>query len=182
MNKRQYKGDVEKLRSPERIKMLEIERVVELCLEQLFITKVLDVGCGSGLFAEAFALRNLNVTGIDKNPRMVKTAADMVLNAQFQEGTAEQLPFPDRSFDLVFLGHLLHESDAPLLALKEACRVATSRIAVLEWPYREENTGPPLAHRLSHDTIKKQAKTAGCLIQKKIELEHGVLYRMQPGN
>ncbi|MBN1759411.1 MAG: class I SAM-dependent methyltransferase [Chitinispirillaceae bacterium] len=180
MDERVYKGDITKLRAPERVKMLDLERVVELCLEQIFITRVLDVGCGSGIFAEAFALRNLNVTGIDKNPRMVKASSDMVLNARFQEGTAEQLPFPDKSFDLVFLGHVLHESDDPLLVLQEANRIATSRIAVLEWPYREETAGPPLSHRLSHDTIKKYARNAGCISIKKTELDHMVLYRMQP--
>jgi ubiquinone/menaquinone biosynthesis C-methylase UbiE len=180
MDERVYKGEIAKLRSPERIKMLDLERVVELCLEQLFITKVLDVGCGSGVFTEAFALRNLEVTGIDKNPRMVKTASDMVLNARFQEGTAEQLPFADNSFDLVFLGHVLHESDDPLLVLQEAHRTGASRVAVLEWPYRDEPVGPPIAHRIAHETIKKYAKKAGFTSVKKTDLDHMVLYRMQP--
>lgn len=180
MDERAYKGEIAKLRAPERLKLLEVERVVELCLEQIFITKVLDVGCGSGLFAEAFALRNLNVTGIDKNPRMIKAASDMVLNARFQEGNAELLPFPDKSFDLIFLGHMLHESDDPLLVLQEAKRVATSRVAILEWPCREEPVGPPLTHRINHENIKKHARNAGLIGLKKTVLEHMVIYRMQP--
>lgn len=180
MDDRVYRGEIPNLRSPERLKILEVERVVELCMEQIFITKVLDVGCGSGLFSEAFALRNLNVIGIDKNLHMVKVASDMVLNAHFQEGNAEQLPFADNSFDLVFLGHVLHESNDPHLVLQEAGRVATSRVAILEWPFREESLGPPLAHRLNYETIKKHARNAGLTAIKKTELEYMVVYRMQP--
>ncbi|MBN1576874.1 MAG: class I SAM-dependent methyltransferase [Chitinispirillaceae bacterium] len=181
MQKRIDKSEIEQLRSPKRVTMLEVERVVELCLEQLFITRVLDVGAGSGLFADAFALRNLEVTGIDKNPSMVKTASDLVLNARFREASAEMLPFADRSFDLVFIAHVLHESDDPLLILKEAKRVAVSRVAILEWPYRSENKGPPLEKRFEPDKIKKLARLAGLTAVKKIDLEFMVFYRMKPG-
>ena len=132
------------------------------------------------MFAEAFALRNLEVTGIDKNPAMIKIASDLVLNARFRESSAEILPFPDKSFDLVFLGHVLHESDDPLCILKEARRVATARVAILEWPYRSENIGPPLEHRLEPDTIKKLARPAGMTVIKKTDLDFMVLYRMKP--
>lgn len=180
MQDRTFKGDINRLRSPQRVKILEIERVVELCLETLFVTKILDVGSGSGLFAEAFALRNLDVTGVDKNPQMVKAASDMVLDAHFREGTAEKLPFPSDSFDLVFLGHILHESNDPVAVLQEAARVATLRVAVLEWPYIEEKEGPSLEHRLEADTIKKMARKAGLTVFKKNKLEHMVLFRMKP--
>ena len=179
MNKRIYKGNIHQLRSPERLKMLEVERVVELCLEKLFITKVLDIGSGSGIFAEAFALRNLNVTGIDKNPLMVKAASDLVLNARFQKATAEKLPFQRNTFDLVFLAHVLHESEEPFLVLKGARRVATSRVAVLEWPYRSEETGPPLNHRLEPNRIRKLAHRAGLIELRRTNLEFMNLYRMK---
>jgi len=159
---------------------LEIERVVELCLETLFVTKILDVGSGSGLFAEAFALRNLEVMGIDKNPQMIKTAMDTVLDAHFREASAEKLPFQDNSYDLVFLGHLLHESNDPLAVLQEAARVAVLRVAVLEWPYLEEEDGPPLEHRIKSEEIVKLARKAGLTDVKKYKLEHMILYRMRP--
>jgi len=180
MQDRTFKGDINKLRSPQRVKMLEIERVVELCLETLFVTRVLDVGSGSGLFAEAFALRNLEVMGIDKNPQFIKTAADTVLDARFREASAEKLPFQDKSYDLVFLGHLLHESNDPLAVLQEAARVAVLRVAVLEWPYLEEESGPPLEHRMKSEDIVKLARKAGLTDVKKIKMEHMILYRMRP--
>ena len=175
-----YRGEIGRLRSPERVKILEAERVVELCLEQLFVTRVLDVGTGSGLFAEAFALRNLEVTGVDKNPAMIKTVSAKILKASFREASAEMLPFADRSFDLVFLGHMLHESDDPLLVLQEARRVAAARVAILEWPFRSEDRGPPLSHRLEPDEIKRLSRRAGLTSLKKTDLDFMVLYRMKP--
>ncbi|MDO5576426.1 MAG: class I SAM-dependent methyltransferase, partial [Fibrobacter sp.] len=97
-----FDGDIHALRAPERLKKLEVERVVELSLEQLFVTKVLDIGTGTGVFAESFSLRNINVTGIDTNPNMLSAASKLVTNVDFKEAPAEKLPFDDKSFDIVF--------------------------------------------------------------------------------
>lgn len=180
MDKRQHKKIIEKLHTPEQLQLLEVERVVELSLEKLFVTKVLDIGSETGIFAEAFALRKLNVVGIDKNPAMIQAASALVHSCRFQEATAEALPFANKSFDLLFLGNILHESDNPLLALKEAQRVATSRVTVLEWPYRQENAGPPLSHRIKPKMVEKFASRAGMVNFEKVDLSCMVLYRMQP--
>ena len=95
---------------------------------------VLDVGTGTGLFAESFSERGLEVSGLDANPEMLVAAHQFVPKGIFREGTAEALPYPDSSFDLVFLGLVLHESDEPLKTLKEARRVARKRVCILEWP------------------------------------------------
>jgi ubiquinone/menaquinone biosynthesis C-methylase UbiE len=179
MSNKIYKGTPEQLRLPERIARLDIERVSELCLEGIYVTKMLDVGTGSGVFAEAFALRNINVTGIDSSSEMVAMASKQVPDAVFKEGTAESLPFKNKSFDLVFLGTVLHESDDPVLALKEAKRVATSRVAVLEWPYIDEPFGPPLSHRLLPETVREFALKAGLDKFEVIPLSHTVLYRIE---
>lgn len=179
-NERTFKGTIEKLNSPERRAMLEVERVVELCLEQLYVTKVLDIGCGSGIFAEAFALRNITVVGIDSNPEMVTFAKDHVTDASFREASAESLPFADKSFDIVFMGHLLHESDAPGSVLAEARRVAKYRVAILEWPHRTEAFGPPLDHRMEAEAIKRLAHKAKFIQFQKFELQHMAFYRMTP--
>ena len=55
MHERRFTGDVERLRAPERIARLEVDRVVNLCLEGTRVDNVLDVGTGSGIFAEAFS-------------------------------------------------------------------------------------------------------------------------------
>ena len=48
MHEKRFDGKVERLRSPERVQRLEVDRVVDLCLEGDEIRDVLDVGTGWG--------------------------------------------------------------------------------------------------------------------------------------
>lgn len=67
--------------------------------------RVLDVATGSGNTALAAARRFCDVTGADYVPALLEAArrraAADELPVTFQEGDAEQLPFPDASFDVV---------------------------------------------------------------------------------
>ena len=166
------------LHAPDRVKLLEVERVTKLCLEAFVARTVLDVGTGTGLFAEAFAAQGLEVTGIDANPEMIGAALSYVPQGHFQEALAESIPFADNEFDLVFLGLVLHETDDSLKALQEARRVARLGVAVLEWPYREEDHGPPLAHRLKPETVTSLAQTVGFQNIDTLALTQMVLYRL----
>ena len=179
MHERRFNREVERLRDPERIARMEVERVVNLALENLKEGQmVLDVGTGSGLFAEQFAAKRLNVTGLDVNPEMLPAAQQYVPSGTFQEGVAEKLPFLDGSFDLVFMGLLLHETDDLLAALREAHRVTLQRLAILEWPDEEQTFGPPREHRLAYEKIAAVAKQAGFKEVEQIRLENMVLYRL----
>lgn len=145
---RRFPLGADKLRTPERLAILQLGRVILLCGEGVRLASTLDVGTGTGVFAEAFAGASLRVAGIDPNAGFLDVARHLVPKGEFAEGVAEKLPFADGSFDLVFLGQVLHETDDPAEALREARRVALKRVALLEWPYRAEESGPPLAHRM----------------------------------
>jgi ubiquinone/menaquinone biosynthesis C-methylase UbiE len=137
----------------------------------------LDVGTGSGLFAEAFAAAGLAVTGIDTNPDMLLAAREFVPSARMVQATFEELPFDDASFDIVFLGHVLHETDDLLQALEEARRVARLRVCVLEWPFIGEEQGPPLHHRLDPDDVLLAAAASGFTQVERITLGHMEYFR-----
>lgn len=66
---------------------------------------VLDVATGSGNAAMVAARRGATVTGLDLTPELLHAArrrADTEgLRIEFVEGDAEELPFPDGSFDCV---------------------------------------------------------------------------------
>jgi ubiquinone/menaquinone biosynthesis C-methylase UbiE len=176
MHEKQFDGSIERLRFPERVARLEVERVTGLCLEAGNFKTVLDVGVGSGLFSEAFYQRGLKVSGVDINPHMLPAARQFVPQGNFQEASAELLPFPDVMFDLVFMGLVLHESDEPLKALQEARRVARKRVCILEWPYLQSEFGPPLAHRLNSADITDMAQKAGFTHLENIQLTHLSFY------
>lgn len=180
MHERRFNREIERLRDPDRIARLEVARVVDLALEGLKdVRTVLDVGTGSGLFAEQFVSKGLQVTGLDANPEMIPAARQYVPSGIFQVGIAEKQPFSDGSFDLVFMGLLLHETDDLLVALREAHRVAFQRLAILEWPDEEQTFGPPREHRLSFEKITALALEAGFSEVDGLRMESLVLYRMK---
>lgn len=168
-----YGGTAEGLRSPQRLALLEVRRVVDFCLGGAAVASVLDVGVGSGVFAEEFDKRGLRVTGVDVNPEMIEAAHRYVPQGTFLEAPADVLPFADGAFDLVYLGHVLHEVPNPVRALTEARRVARVRVAVLEWPYVAGEFGPPLEHRLRDEAIQGFAHDAGFE-----QIEHHMLAHM----
>lgn len=178
MSDRQFHGDPDRLRDPARLARLEVDRVIDLCLDGIAVEAVLDVGTGTGIVAEGFDRRGLRVTGIDVNPHMVTIAQQHVPGGQFIEAAADSLPFEDGAFDLVFLGHVLHEVNDPARVLGEARRAARARVAVLEWPYLDENLGPPIEHRLRDEAIAELGIHAGFQKVERLPLAHMVLYRL----
>ncbi len=89
---------------------------------------VLDVATGTGNTALAFAPLVTRVTGVDMSPKMleqsrIRANTENILNAEFTEGDAENLPFPDSSFSLVTSRHAPHHfHDVPKF-LSEVTRV-----------------------------------------------------------
>ncbi len=177
-HERRFHGDADRLRSPERIALLEIDRVVALSLEEAHVSRLLDVGTGTGVFAEAFTAKGVEVSAVDTNPKLLEKAKSLVPAVTFKAGQAEDLPFGNSSFDLAFLGHVLHETDDPVKALQEARRVSTVRVVILEWPYVDEEHGPPLAHRVAPETMLAMAARAGLGEVEHLRLTHMDLYRM----
>jgi ubiquinone/menaquinone biosynthesis C-methylase UbiE len=77
--------------------------------------RVLDVGCGTGTLALAVAERlgpGGEAIGVDASAEMVSRAARKSrrthVNARFQVAAAQQLPFPDASFDAAASTLVLH--------------------------------------------------------------------------
>jgi arsenite methyltransferase len=83
--------------------------------------RILDVGCGPGLFAEAIAVHGATVTGVDSSPAMVAAAA--VRGVTAVEGDAEDLPFAEETFDAACLVQVLEYVDDPVSVISEAARV-----------------------------------------------------------
>lgn len=179
MKKNKFDEKVLKLRRADRIEQLEIQRVVDLCLEQCPVNRLLDVGTGSGLFAEEFAARGLWAVGIDPDADMIAAARYYVAGVDFLVTPAEWLPFEDNTFDAVFMGMVLHETAEPDKALQEARRVSQNRVAVLEWPYPQPTEPAPAARRFKPQELKDMAHKAGYRKISFLHLTHMVLYLLQ---
>lgn len=78
--------------------------------------KVLDVGCGTGFISQLYP--NFDITGIDISDGMLSHNSYTCIKA-----SAEDIPFPENTFDFVVCRSLLHHLDNPGTGLKEAFRV-----------------------------------------------------------
>jgi ubiquinone/menaquinone biosynthesis C-methylase UbiE len=96
---------------------------------------VLDIGCGAGvdsIIAARLVGPTGAVTGIDLVPEMLARARENVrqagvANVTFQESSAEQLPFPDHSFDVVISNGVFNLVVDKAKALGEVFRVLKLR-------------------------------------------------------
>jgi ubiquinone/menaquinone biosynthesis C-methylase UbiE len=89
--------------------------------------RVLDVACGTGNTAIPLAQRGCIVTGVDIAPNLLVQARERAaaegLSIQFDEGDAEQLPYPDASFDAVVTMFGAMFAPRPELVASELARV-----------------------------------------------------------
>lgn len=100
---------------------------------------VLDVACGAGNTAIAAARRFGKTTGLDYVPELLDHARERakaeLVDANWVEGDAQELPFPDASFDLVMSTFGVMFAPDQQRAASELLRVCRpgGRIALANW-------------------------------------------------
>ena len=92
-------------------------------------TRVLDVACGAGQIAIPMSRAGVKVTGVDIATNLIEQARTRAqaenLDARFEEGDAEMLPYDDSSFDIVvsLIGAMFAPRPELVAAeLKRVCR------------------------------------------------------------
>lgn len=81
--------------------------------------RVLDVGCGTGNLLRATGKRHraVELAGVDPDLKMLARAESKIrragLTARLDRGFAQELAFPDGSFDVVFSSLMLHHLETP---------------------------------------------------------------------
>ena len=118
----------------------------EVVLQEIAVganTSVLDIGCGSGIFCEMAAKRGAQVSGLDASEPLLVIARERVQTGDFRTGEMEELPYADRSFDVVTGFSSFQFAANPVNALREASRVSrtgTVVIAVFGKPEESQST------------------------------------------
>lgn len=89
--------------------------------------RVLDVGCGGGYSCEFLARRGARVWGLDRSAACIEAARNHArsegLSIDYQTGTAERLPYPSGSFDVVTCLDVLEHVVSPARTVAECARV-----------------------------------------------------------
>lgn len=103
--------------------------------------KILDIGCGKAFLLHEFtqAVPGVEVAGLDISEYGIEHAKDEV-RPFLKPGTADDLPWPDNSFDFVYSINTFHNLRAPELqrALREMERVGTGKAWLCVESYRNE--------------------------------------------
>jgi 2-polyprenyl-3-methyl-5-hydroxy-6-metoxy-1,4-benzoquinol methylase len=84
--------------------------------------KLLDVGCGEGLFLELAREDGWDVAGTEISPFAVKHGRER-LDLNILHGELIDIGFPDKIFDAITLWHVLEHTTNPLVLLKEIRRI-----------------------------------------------------------
>lgn len=129
--------------------------------------RVLDVGCGAGVFLGMVSEQGAEPHGVDSASELLELARDRVPDADLREGDMEALPFASDAFDLVTGFTSFFLCPDIVVALREAGRVARpgSPVFIQAWgdPQRCQLEGtkaivrpffpPPPTQRRSHPPL-----------------------------
>jgi len=114
-------------------------RAIETALENIIASlmdlqpglRVLDIGCGTGNHLLLLSRLGLDVSGVDASSFMIEEARKRLGNrCNLRTCRAEDLPFEDNEFDLVFIINTLEFVGDQLQVLKEAGRVASRQVFI----------------------------------------------------
>jgi len=117
-------------------------------------SKVLDVACGTGKQAFAFAAEGHDVTGIDITRAMLEVAVrkNKRPNLRFEEGDATRLPYGDESFDVTTISFALHDMPRSIQerVVQEISRVvkADGCVVIVDYALPKNRVGRFLVYHL----------------------------------
>ena len=116
------------------------------------VSKVLDLGCGTGMLLGELARRSECVIGIDSSPEMLELARKRRGSAVLVLADADHLPFADRSFDAVVSVTLLQNMPSPAGTVREVARVTKPEGIMIV---------TTLKHKHSLDELERWIRAAG---------------------
>lgn len=104
-------------------------------LAQKPITEILEIGCGYGSLAMAMSKSGYTVTCLDVSSEALRKAEERAqsenIRITWKQGFAENIPFPDKSFDVITCCHTLEHVKDLAATVQAMKRVARTAIIVL---------------------------------------------------
>jgi 2-polyprenyl-3-methyl-5-hydroxy-6-metoxy-1,4-benzoquinol methylase len=104
-------------------------RIEEIVKRAFGAYTVLDCGCNEGFLSKALMEAGFHVTSIDNDEAMIAKAKDM-FGIEVIKADVNDLPYVDKSFDLVIGGEILEHLSNPGKGLAEMFRVSKERVII----------------------------------------------------
>ena len=148
---------------------------------------VLDVAAGTGHLARAIAPHVKRVVAVDLTTEMLlkgshEAAEDGITNVTFEQGLAENLPYPHDAFDMVVSRFSIHHFEDPQMQIAEMVRVCRpeGRVAVIDLVSPDDETLAAAYNRLerrrdpSHTRALSVAELRRAVRDAGLEIVHTV--------
>lgn len=103
---------------------------LDMVLNLSDIKRVLDLGCGDGFFIDFLKKKGINSEGADISIEAMAKCEKKGYRATLINSTGNNLPFENKTFDLVFLLDVLEHLYNPYSLLKEVVRITRGHIIV----------------------------------------------------
>ncbi|MFN8534346.1 MAG: class I SAM-dependent methyltransferase [Dehalococcoidia bacterium] len=133
---------------------------------------VLELGCGAAQWAIRLASRGVDVTGLDNSARQLEHARSAIVAAGLEiplvHASAEDVPLPDRSFDVIFCDHGGMSFGDPYRTVPEAARLLRPDGLLVF------NTSSPLLH-LTYDGLADRQTD-------QLQIDYFGLHRIEDGD
>jgi ubiquinone/menaquinone biosynthesis C-methylase UbiE len=112
-----------------------VARVAARCVDRL----VADVGAGTGIFTAQLFDAGVRAVAVEPVAAMRAALSEALPMIEAVDGTAESLPFPDRSVDVLVVAQAFHwfDLESTLAEMARVLRVGGELICV--WNVRDEN-------------------------------------------
>jgi ArsR family transcriptional regulator len=164
----------------------EVERAIRKLLPRRRVGDLLDLGTGTGRMLQLCAPHAERLVGVDRSREMLSVARANLdgpdyRNCALRRASIDQLPFPDKSFDVAICHMVLHFLPDPGTAILEAARVLKPRgrlILVDFAPHDSTVLGPEHAHRwpgFADQAIAGWLEEAGLVAGSPVALPGGPL-------
>src|SRR5687767_631457 len=103
-------------------------------------TKLLDAGCGAGMFAVEAARRGAQVTGLDASAPLLEIARGRLPTGRFDTGDLEHLPYGEGEFDVTMAINSVFYCTDMKAAMAELARVTRpgGKVAITAWGKAED--------------------------------------------
>lgn len=139
------------------------------------VKRLLDIGTGTGRILELLGPHAVAAAGVDRSPEMLRIArtrldAAGLQGLEIRQADMADLPFAEAAFDTVVIHQVLHFSEDPAAALREAARVLApgGQLLVADYaPHAEEELRTRYRHvRLGFapEVMAQQIEAAGLAI------------------